>query len=484
MQNQHNKPVGWGERSLASAAVALLVAGCALTTPGPAALPPLAAQWRGPLPHDGNAAELAQWWSQFDDPTVPALIDSAQREHGSLAQAAARIVQARAQARAAGSALWPNVTGVASATRARVMEAEPFSPATTTAVGVDASWEIDLFGANRNLRRAAEARADGSAIAWHDARVSLAAEVVSTYVALRACESLVGVFVQDADSNRRTADLTRMKVEAGFEAPANGALTDASAAQSSNQRIAQQAECDVLVKSLVALTAIDEVALRAQLAARSAALPQPRAFAVTQVPANVLAQRPDLALLERTVAAASAEVGSAQADRYPRLTLAGSIAAASLHYGGATSSGSQWSIGPALSLPLFDAGRRAANVDAARARYDEAAAAYTQGARNAVREVEESLVRLDSAARREADAVRAARGFRTFFESAQSRWEIGVGSLLDLEDARRTALTANAALINVQRERVAAWISLYKAVGGGWDPAAADTANLPASGQR
>jgi outer membrane protein TolC len=136
-------------------------------------------------------------------------------------------------------------------------------------------------------------------------------------------------------------------------------------------------------------------------------------------------------------------------------------------------SGTNWSIGPALSLPLFDAGRRAAQVDVARARYDEAMARYTQRARDAVREVEEALVRLDAATRREADALAAADGFRRYFAAAQARFDVGAESLLDLESARRNALLAAATLVGVQRERVAAWITLYRAVGGGWLPDAA-----------
>jgi outer membrane protein TolC len=107
-------------------------------------------------------------------------------------------------------------------------------------------------------------------------------------------------------------------------------------------------------------------------------------------------------------------------------------------------------------------------VDAAEARYMEARARYEQRARVAVREVEEALVRLDAATRREADAQKAALGFREYFDAAQARWDVGAGSLLDLEEARRNALTAAAALVTVQRERVTAWVNLYKAVGGGW----------------
>ena len=193
------------------------------------------------------------------------------------------------------------------------------------------------------------------------------------------------------------------------------------------------------------------------------------------VPAQVLSQRPDLAAAEAELAAAAFDVGAADAERYPRLSLGGSIGITTFRAGGLSGDGPSWSFGPLFTLPLFDGGRRLAAVDAARARFDEARAGYEQRARLAVREVEEALVRLDAASRREADAVRAAQGFRDFFAAAQARWEIGTGSLIDQEDARRIALAAQAALVAVQRERVAAWVSLYRAIGGGWEPQAPTT---------
>jgi outer membrane protein, multidrug efflux system len=128
-----------------------------------------------------------------------------------------------------------------------------------------------------------------------------------------------------------------------------------------------------------------------------------------------------------------------------------------------------WSIGPVtLSLPIFDAGRRAAAEDAAVARYDEAAALYTARVRQAVREVEEALVNLQGAIARTQDTAAAYAGYRTSFLAAESRYRSGLGSLIEMEDQRRLALGAELSLVNVQRDRYAAWIALYRALGGGW----------------
>ena len=129
-----------------------------------------------------------------------------------------------------------------------------------------------------------------------------------------------------------------------------------------------------------------------------------------------------------------------------------------------------WSIGPSLVLPLFDGGRRTANVEAAKAHYAASEAVYRAKVRDAVREVEEALVRLDSAAARDADTVTSARGYRANLAAAQARLQAGLGSMLELEEARRLSIAADATLVSLAQERVAAWIALYRAAGGGWEP--------------
>ena len=136
-----------------------------------------------------------------------------------------------------------------------------------------------------------------------------------------------------------------------------------------------------------------------------------------------------------------------------------------------STTGTLWTIGPVqVSLPLFDGGTRVANVVAARARYDEAVSAYRGLVRTAVREVEGALITLDSSARRIEDTKVSIEGFEASLKAADARFRGGLGSLFDLEDARRSALLAHSTLIELQREQVAAWINLYRALGGGWSP--------------
>lgn len=454
--------------SLFIAAVPLALSACALAPPAqvPLTAPP---GWHAPLPHGGKLADLTGWWRQQGDPLLAQLVESAQTASPTIAAAGSRIAQSRAQRAAATSALLPSLDAGASVSRANQQSTLPGG--TTTQAALQSAWEIDLFGARRAQRDAAQARLAGATAQWHEARVAVAAEVGNVYYNLRACEQLLKVARQDAASRADTARLTKLTADAGFQAPATAAMARASAAEGNSRATLQQALCDIDVKTLVALTAVDETKLRARLAS-SAPVMAP-ALAIASLPAQVLAQRPDVFAAEREVAAASAEVGSARADRYPRLSLSGSVGVGNFRSGGQSISSDTWTIGPlALTVPIFDAGRRSANVDAATARYEEAVVNYRASARRAVSEVEQALVNLDSSTSRSKDAQVALDGYRAAFVAAEDRYKNGLGSLLELEDARRTRLAAENAVVTLQRERSAAWIALYRAAGGGWTRAA------------
>ncbi len=461
------------------AALALLLGGCSAFAPPvqmpPRELPPAQAPvaWQAPLPvlpapaEPTPQAKLRLWWQQFNDPVLLVLIDSAQGASPTIAAAASRIEQARATRVATGAALLPSVDANARATTGRSDLSIPV--ATFAGASLQASWELDLFGANAAARDAAQARFEGSQAGWHDARISVAAETAATYNALRGCEALVVQTEADVRSRNDTAQATDLAARAGLVAPASAALARASAAQGRNLLSAQRAQCELLIKSLVALTAADETQLRQQLAPGTAKLPEPAGIAVDQVPAVALMQRPDVLSAESLVLAAAEDTTQSQALRYPRVSIAGSVGPALLRVQNNSISGNLWTIGPLqVSLPLFDGGALKANVVAARARYDEAVSVYRGAVRGAVREVETALVRLDSTARRSADAALAVEGFEVSLRAADARFRGGLGSLFDLEEARRSALVANSALVELQRDRVAAWIDLYRALGGGW----------------
>ncbi len=450
------------------------------STPTPAPTPDA---WVAPVPgeaalaHEGKLAALTDWWQQQQDPVLIELIDAAQSVNGSVSSARARISQANAERVMAGAVLQPTVDASLSAQRRSAFP--PFPGGNVYQGAVQASWEIDLFGANRMARDAAQQRLLGAEAGWHEARVSVAAEVANQYYDWRSCRRLLAVAEADAASRAETARLTELAANAGFQSPANAALSRASAAEGRSRVTQQRAQCDIDVKILVMLSGLPEATLRARLDTQgpaAQALPVP--VALPSLPAATLAQRPDVYAAAQQVAAASNEVGSANAQRYPRLSLSGNIGRNRFESGGNAFNLNSWTIGPiALTLPVLDGGRRRANIDAATARYDEAASNYRAVVRRAVREVEEALVSLDSSAARGEDARVAIEGFSTSLQAVQQRYQNGMASLFELEEARRSQLAAETALVSLQRERIAAWIALYRAAGGGWTaPASQATA--------
>ncbi|MDR7306503.1 efflux transporter outer membrane subunit [Rhodoferax saidenbachensis] len=455
--------------ALALSACVLALSGCAITMPATKVDAAVAPQWQAPLPHQGTVGALSQWWQQQGDPLLVELIEAAQAVSPSVAQAVARVESARAQRTTANAALLPKVDASVAASRG---VSQPNVPvATTQTIGLQATWELDLVGANRAVSNAADAQFQGTQAQWHDARVSVAAEVASTYYSLSTCYQLLDVARKDAASRQETARLADISAKAGFTAPSVAALARASAADGSSRVTQQSAACDIDTKALVALTGLAEADLRQKLAAALAKPAQAAPVSIASVPAQTLTQRPDVFAAEREVVVASAQVGSAKAQRYPRLTLSGNVGAMRYSSMGTETNLDTWSFGPlALTLPIFDGGQRKANVVAAEANYTQAVAVYRAKVRQAVREVEEALVNLQSTDARRQDAEVSTQGYAESLAATQSRYGQGLANLVELEDARRSALASQSAELSLALERNRAWVALYRALGGGFEP--------------
>ncbi|MCY1201129.1 Solvent efflux pump outer membrane protein SrpC [compost metagenome] len=457
------------------------LAGCGLTRPPASVQAPFPAQWHAPLPHGGSLAALAEWWRQLDDPLLVELIAAAETASPNLASAAARVAEARSTRVQAGAALLPSLDGTASASRgvsgssfgsggsSSSSSSTAIAPVTTLQAGLQSKWEIDLFGRLRADRDAAQQKLDSATAKWHDARVAVAAETANAYFAERACQQQLNVSESDAKSRGETARLTDLSARAGFTAPADAALARASASDASGRLTQQRALCAVQRKALVALSGLDEPTLAQKLAASPTQRALPVVGAIASVPAQALSQRPDVYAAELGVASASAEVGSAEAERYPKLTLSGSIGRMQIRTSGFRESLDTWTVGPlSLTVPLLDGGARAANAEAAKARYTEAVSLYRANVRQAVREVEEALVNLDATTARSTDADSAVKNYQASFDATQARYSSGLASLFELEDSRRTLFAAQTARVSLQRESTEAWVSLYRSMGGGW----------------
>lgn len=447
------------------------LAGCATLAPAepPPASLPAPVRWAAPLPHAGQATELQRWWQQFQDPVLDELLQQAQAVSADLAAARTRIAQARAARVAADAARQPAVEAVAQGVRGQADLAQPL--ATSGSVAVQGRWELDLFGGLAAGQQAAQAGLEAAQAGWHQARVSVAAETAGTYTAWRACRLQLQAQEQDLASRQRTLAVAQRAEAVGLRAPGDVALLRAATAEADSRRAERRLACESLVKGLVALTGVDEATLRARLDSGAAQVPQPARLAVAEVPATVLRQRPDLYRAERDWLARAAERTQAEAARWPSVSLSGAIGRTRISSAAFDGSGTVWTLGPlAVSLPLFDGGRRLAARDAADAALEEARIRYLATLRAAVREVEDSLLLLDALALRRERAAEALAGYERALAATEARERAGLASTLDLEDARRLTLQARQSVVELDAAHTQAWIALYRALGGGWNP--------------
>ncbi|MFZ2269466.1 MAG: efflux transporter outer membrane subunit [Azonexus sp.] len=420
---------------------------------------------------DDSQATPGNWWGELTDPVLDRLVSEAFRTSPTLEAALARVSQSRAMYAQARGASQPTAqAGAGNDTSQSDASGGIFNQSW---LSLGASWEIDLFGAVQRGKEAAQARAESQQATLADVRVSLAADVTDAYLSYRACESYEALSEQDVVSRQATEKLTAASVREGFTAPYLAIRSRASVAEAKTQLAATRAFCERQENLLTRLTGIPRPGLMAVLADKPTGLdrlPVPRHFDIA-IPSQALTQRPDIRAAERRLAAESADIGVAEADRYPRLTLNGALGYAA---GSGVSLGN-WSFGPALSLPIFDGGRRQAAVVKARSKFDEALADYKAKTRNAIQEVEDGLTRYAAAHERAENALLSAIQYQSFFDSVDIRYREGASNLLELEDARRAMLSAQQTLLSVQQERLQAWVALNRATGGAaqYDPALA-----------
>jgi NodT family efflux transporter outer membrane factor (OMF) lipoprotein len=326
------------------------------------------------------------------------------------------------------------------------------------------------------MAEAAQARFGAGDVGWHDARISLAAEVAEVYVELRQCEAELTNAGYSKQSRTAVQEVTKVKESAGLASPMDAARAQANASDGDSNYAAKEGECARMLNRLTALTGVEQNTLKVRLAARQGQIPIPNLVDVSRVAAQVLRQRPDVASAEWNLAAASADIGSSKAALYPSLTLLGSVASNLVTMGGQSATVPTWSFGPSLSLPLFAGGRGQAGVKAAQARFDYALASYQKTVRDAVRDVEDALVRLNVANARAHNGGKSQEMFLQLFKATEARYNAGLSNRIALEESRRSWLQAQDSAAALDRETVSAWIALYKALGGGWDrQAAADT---------
>jgi len=452
-----------------------LLVGCTSLPTDSIDISALASRWHATLPHGGSSAALLDWWKTFKDPALSQLLAAAEANSPTLDAAVSQIEKARATLDTSQAGFLPSVTGNGSVSRSGTngSPVRRIGASTTSSGGLDASWELDLFGKNRQTAEAARQRVDEQTQNWYNARVTLAAEVATNYVNYRACRQLQSIYASQLASERATLTATETSVKSGLKAPSDLSLVKASAASAASSLTSQDAACQILIKSLTQLVALDEGEVSEILKLGSTAIPRPERLRVDAVPAEVIRQRPDINALERELAATIAEIGAAQADLYPSFSFSGSL---TVSYSTLTGQGLPWSFGPAVSIPLFDGGTRLAAVKSKEAAYKGAVAQYKSGVLSAINDIESAMVNISGAERQIGDLATSVKNYRAYFEAIDKNWRAGGASVLDREQARRQAESADLTLVATRRDAVVYWISLYKALGGSWQARAVDAA--------
>ena len=462
----------------------LLLAGC---TVGPDYREPAVAVPASYSESAGNGqVQLDRWWLGFNDPQLVTLVDQALRQNLDIEMAAARIREARAQEGVAGAGTSPQLAAEASATRQRISEnAIPVPPGsgaggggsiglpgtafTSWRAGFDASWELDLFGRNRREREAASART-GAAI-WNrrDAEVSVAAEVASAYLRLRAFQARIANAEAELARQQRFEQLVRAQARGGLVTGQDLERRQSERFSAAAAIPALQAQAKAEIHALGVLTGSTPDALANQLAAPAVG-PAPALPSVPPgLPSDLLRRRPDIRAAERELAAATADIGIAVADLYPRISLTAAPALVSTALGSLLEWGSRsFSVGAALDWPIFDGGRRKANIEVRNARQEQATITYRKVVLTALQDVEDALANVDGDRRKLADLEQAHATAGRAEEIAATRYRGGLVTLADVLEAQQRRLSLEEQMIKTRDAIARDTVALVKALGGGW----------------
>ncbi len=431
-------------------------------------------------------ADLARWWTSLGDPVLDRLIEQALATSPDPKIAAARVREARAGRTAADAALWPTLGSHAIYTRERRSEGTPFGAIPIISpedglfdLGFDASWEIDLFGGNRRAAEAAAADLDASEEALRDVRVTLLSEVARDYVGLRALEQRLAIAQQNIEAQSHALDLTSDRLRAGLSSELDVSQAKSLLASTQAQVPALESGIHQTIHRLGVLVGVAPTALADELGTPApipaAANPDEVAQRIpVGLPADLLRRRPDVRRAERQVAAATARIGVATADLFPKLSLTGvgGLQATDVSdFFNITSRA--FSVGPAVRWPIFEAGRIRASIEARDAQQEAALETYRKAVLQSLADVEDALVAYGKDRDRHRSLAEAAQASARAETLARSLYTSGLGSFYPVLDAQRSRYADEDALVESERASVLDLIALYKALGGGWEESAA-----------
>jgi NodT family efflux transporter outer membrane factor (OMF) lipoprotein len=464
---------------------ASLFAGCAV---GPNYRAPEIATSPHFLGHDAMAlreaqrkADLQSWWAGFDDPLLTHFVGMALEQNLDIAQAAARVTQARASLRLADSALFPSGNVSAEAARAyqsietplgQVLNATPNFDRNGNYYEADlgASWEIDVFGGLRRGRQAARAEYQASEAGAVATQLAVAAQTADVYVTIRGLQARLAIARQQADTRNQLLSTIKLQYQKQIAAELQVRQAEGSLAQVEAQIPVLEAGLEAAMNALDVLVGAQPGTHRAELTPASP-IPIAPGLAETGTPAEMIRRRPDLIVAERHLAAANARIGVAISEYYPKFSLGGLLGSAtSISSGDLFTTGAKQAQGVlGLRWRLFDFGRIEAQIAAAHGQEAEALAAYRLAVLRAAEEVENSFSAL---VKREAQVDILMRGESSLArarENSLTAYQGGVVSLIEVLDADGNLLQMRDEKAQAQTEAARAAISSFRALGGGWD---------------
>lgn len=455
-----------------------------------------------------NEPPVVAWWETFHDEKLNVLVRRAMEDNLDLQRAALRIRQARAERAALFGGLFPTINADGSYTHARQSEngvTSAFagggaaaggaptggggggggssapgangSPAVPGAdisefnlyqVGLDASWEIDLFGKVRRGVEAANAQVQAAVEDRRDVLVSLLGEVAVNYVELRAAQRRLDIAKTNVAAQSKTRELVYSRYKQGLTNKLDVDRADAEVASVQAQIPSLETRVGQAIHQLSVLVGERPTELVAELNTTAPLPPTPDTVPIG-LPSDLLFRRPDLRRAERQLASATAQIGVAEAQLYPSISLTGSIGYQSLEPGTLLDYHSRfYSFGPSVTIPIFQGGKLRAQVKVQEARTQEAVLQFKQAVLNALKDVENALIAYAKNQQRVEYLARAVRGNEQALNVAVDQYKQGITDFLTVLDAQRQLLTSQDNLAQAASDVDTSLVSLYKALGGGW----------------
>jgi len=442
------------------------------------------AQWNESMAggETNSASTTTWWWKNFNDSELDSLVGRAVRSNLDLRIAQARVREARAQYGIASADLWPTVDGSSSYARQRQSANQPLLGALPSNLkndipfennvyqaGFDASWEIDVFGGKRRAKEAAGAQVLASEFGGRDALITLLGDVARNYVDLRGYQGRLAIARENIEAQENALAITRDRF-------AKGLASDLDVQQASTVLATTRAEVPTLESSTQTSTHRLEVllgqqpgSLQEELTLPSPIPAQPPVVPVG-LPSELLLRRPDIRQAERQLAAATANIGVAKSDLFPKFFLTGSAGFQSISASDWFSGDSKfWQVGPTMQWRIFDAGRIRSNIKVQNARQEQALAAYEKTVLTAFEEVENGLVLYAKEQLRRRSLEDAVVSSQKSLDTANQLYANGLTDFLRVLDAERSLYQSQDAFVQSDRTISANLISLYKSLGGGWE---------------